>query len=100
MIPLWGNRRFDGIRGQPLEPLAGPLGYRRDPRDHRRWKRTGSVTSVNGLRRFDDVVQSGGGGAIDLVMHARRCGFADAVAFLAGSAGMPEPRIPPHCGAA
>ena len=99
MIRPWDDRRLDGIRSQPLEPLAERLGYRRDPRDPRRWKRDGSVISINGPRWFDHVAQSGGGGAIDLVMHARRCGFADAVAFLAGSAGTPGPRIPPHCAA-
>ena len=96
MIRRWDDRRLDEIRSQPLEPLAERLGYRRDPRDPRRWKRAGSVLSINGPRWFDHVAQSGGGGAIDLVMHARRCGFADAVAFLAGSAGTHELRIPPH----
>ena len=96
MIRLWDDRCLDEIRSQPLEPLAERLGYCRDPRDPRRWKRAGSVISVNGPRWFDHVAQSGGGGAIDLVMHARRCGFADAVALLAGSAGTPGPRIPPH----
>ena len=96
MIRRWDDRRLDEIRSQPLEPLAERLGYRRDPRDPRRWKRAGSVLSINGPRWFDHVAQSGGGGAIDLVMHARRCGFADAVAFLAGSAGTHELRVPPH----
>ena len=100
MIRLWDDRRLDEIRSQPLEPLAERLGYRSDPRDPRRWKRDGSVLSINGPRWFDHVAQSGGGGAIDLVMHARRCGFADAVTFLAGSAATHGPRIPPHCSAA
>ena len=78
MIRLWDDRHLEEIRSQPLEPVAERLGYRRDPRDPRRWKRAGSVISINGPRWFDHVAQSGGGGAIDLVMHARRCGFADA----------------------
>ena len=32
--------------------------------------------------------------------HVSRCGFADAVTLLAGSAGTRGPRIPPHCEAA
>ena len=97
MIRRWDDRHLEEIRSQPLEPLAERLGYRRDPRDPRRWKRAGSVLSINGPRWFDHVALAGGGGAIDLVIHARRCGFADAVALLAGSAGTPGPRIPPHC---
>ncbi len=96
MIRRWDDRHPGGIRDRPLEPLARRLGYRRDPRDPRRWKRDGSVISVNGPRFFDHVAQSGGGGAIDLVMHARRCGFADAVTFLAGGDAPRGPRIPPH----
>ena len=99
MIRRWNDRHLDEIRSQPLEPLAERLGYRNDPRDPRRWKRAGSVLSING-RWFDHVALSGGGGAIDLVMHARRCGFADAVTLLAGSAGTSEPQIPRYCEAA
>ena len=100
MIRLWDDRHLEEIRSRPLEPLAEQLGYRRDPRDPRRWKRAGSVLSINGPRWFDHVALAGGGGAIDLVIHARRCGFADAVTLLAGSAGTPGPQIPRHCQAA
>ena len=38
---------------------------------------------VCGAKFFDHACGRGGGGAIDLVMHARGCGFREALAFLA-----------------
>ena len=73
----------DRVRDCPLEPLAERLGYARDPRHRARWRRDGSVLSIRGTQFFDHACGRGGGGAIDLVMHARRCGFREAVAFLA-----------------
>ena len=79
------------VRGHPLEPLAERLGYRRDPRHRQRWRREGSVLSIRGSQFFDHACDRGGGGAIDLVMHARRCGFRQAVDFLSDQ---PVPTIP------
>ena len=73
----------DRLRDCPLEPLAERLGYQRDPRHRQRWRRDGSVLSIRGTQFFDHAGGHGGGGAIDLVMHARHCGFREAVAFLA-----------------
>ena len=72
------------VRNLPLAGVAVSLGYRRDGLDRSRWKRAGSVLSINGAKFFDHLAGSGGGGAIDLVMHARYCGFRDAVWYLAG----------------
>jgi len=80
----WTRSRLAEIRNRPLEPLAEALGYRRDPADRKRWKRPGSAISINGPKFFDHIAQSGGGGAIDLVLHAKGCGFRDAVLFLDG----------------
>lgn len=74
----------DALRALPLEAVAAALGYRRDPRDRTRWKRDGSVLSVTGERFFDHLRGVGGGGAIDLAIHARQCGFRDALRFLSG----------------
>ena len=82
------------VRDCPLEPLAERLGYQRDPRHRQRWRRDGSVLSIRGAQFFDHAGGHGGGGAIDLVMHARRCGFREAVAFLA--AGPPAPPAAPQ----
>ena len=100
MTRRWTGRELDDIRNRPLEPLAQALGYRRDPRDRQRWKRDGSVLSINGSRFYDHLQERGGGGAIDLVIHARRCSFTDAVDFLAGPEDAPKLRLPPSCDAA
>ena len=69
-------------RALPLDRVATALGYRRDVTDKARWKRPGSVLSINGEKFFDHLAGTGGGGAISLVMHAGGGGFRDAVAFL------------------
>ena len=74
----------DALRALPLEEVAAALGYRRDPRDRTRWKRKGSVLSVTGAKFYDHLKGVGGGGAIDLAIHARQCGFRDALRFLSG----------------
>ena len=73
--PLPPARRADRLRQLPLQQVARRLGYRRDPRNRQRWKRAGSVLSIRGQRFFDHCADRGGGGAIDLVLHARPCSF-------------------------
>ena len=79
--PRWAARA-DAVRDAPLEPLAVQLGYRPDPANPARWKLPGSVLSLTATRFFDHRQGRGGGGAIDLVMHARGCRFQEAVEFL------------------
>ena len=55
------------VRNLPLAEVAVSLGYRRDGLDRSRWKRPGSVLSLNGAKFFDHF--AGSGGAIDLVMQ-------------------------------
>ena len=74
----------DRVREAALEPLAERLGYAPDPRHRQRWRQEGSLLSIRGAKFFDHACGLGGGGAIDLVMHARGCGFREAVEFLAG----------------
>ena len=57
-------------RNIPLDRVAAALGYRRDPTDRARFRREGSVISINGEKFFDHLRGTGGGGAIDLVIHA------------------------------
>ena len=40
----------DRVRNAPLPAVAELLGYRRDPRDRRRWRRPGSIISISGAR--------------------------------------------------
>ena len=82
--------RADALRGIPLERVAAALGYHRDSRDHTRWKRPGSILSINGAKFYDHLTGQGGGGAIDLVLHASDCSFLEALEALAN--------IVPTCG--
>ena len=81
----------DAVRLRPLEEVAPFLGYVRDPTDRSRWRRDGSVLSVTGMKYFDHLRGRGGGGAIDLVVHARRCSPAAAIRWLAGLTPVPTP---------
>ncbi|MCY3754954.1 MAG: DUF3991 and TOPRIM domain-containing protein [Alphaproteobacteria bacterium] len=74
-------------RNIPLDRVAIALGYRRDTADRARFRRQGSVISINGEKFFDHLSGTGGGGAIDLVIHATGCRFPDALRFLAGHEG-------------
>ena len=74
-------------RNIPLDWVAAALGYRRDPADRARFRREGSVISINDGKFFDHLRGTGGGGAIDLVIHATGCRFPDALRFLAGREG-------------
>ena len=76
--------RADAVRTLPLPVVAAGLGYRKDPADKARWKRPGSVISINGTKYFDHVAGRGGGGAIDLVIHAEGCSFLQALQYLEG----------------
>ena len=90
------------LRDSALEPLAARLGYVRDPRRRNRWRRPGSVLSIDGSKFFDHAAGRGGGGAIDLVLHARQCGFPRGPRLprrlrlpAAGPARLPAPAAPP-----
>ncbi len=85
----------DRVRDCPLEPLAERLGYMRDPQHRQRWRLDGSVLSIRGTQFFDHACGRGDGGAIDLVMHTRRCGFRQAVDFLSSAPLPPAPLARP-----
>ena len=76
--------RADAARAIPLTVVAAGLGYRKDPADRARWKRPGSVISINQGRFFDHIAGRGGGGAIDLVIQAEGCSFLQALRHLEG----------------
>ena len=73
--------RADRLRALSLEQVARSLGYRRDARNRQRWKRHGSVLSISAARFYDHCAARGGG-AIDLVLHARGGSFRQALDFL------------------
>ncbi len=77
-----GATRADRLRAVALERVAERLGYRRDRNDRTRWKRPGSVISISGTKFFDHVAGRGGGGAIDLAIHASGRPFRAALDLL------------------
>ena len=79
-----GGDPLASCRNIPLDRVAAALGYRKDPADRARFRRQGSVISINGEKFFDHLRGTGGGGAIDLVIHATGCRFPDALRFLGG----------------
>ena len=82
-----GGDPLAACRNIPLDRVATALGYRKDPTDRARFRREGSVISINGEKFFDHLRGTGGGGAIDLVIHATGCRFPDALRFLGGHEG-------------
>ena len=85
-----GGDPLAACRNLPLDRVAAALGYRKDPADRARFRREGSTISINGEKFFDHLRGTGGGGAIDLVIHATGCRFPDALRFLAGHEGRGE----------
>ncbi len=75
--------RAESLRGYPLEPVARALGYRNDPTDAARWRRPGSVLSINRFMFYDHLRTEGGAGAIELAVHALGCPMWAALDFLA-----------------
>ena len=82
-----GGNPLTSYRNIPLDRVAAALGYRKDPADRARFRREGSVISINGEKFFDHLRGTGGGGAIDLVIHATGCRLPEALRFLGGHEG-------------
>lgn len=73
----------DQLRDLPLEDVAWQLGLTKT-KDDGRWKGTGHIINIDAPKWYDfsPGVDSGGGGAIDLVMHVNECNFKEAIAWL------------------
>ena len=78
----WSGQQITWLRDISLGRVAEACGYQRDPGDQNRWRRSGSILSITGRQFYDHLTGTGGGGAIDLVMHARGCEFRDALVWL------------------
>jgi hypothetical protein len=72
------------MRSLPLEEVAQNLGLQRHRYDKHKWKSEAHIISINDGKFYDHLASSGGGGAIDLVMHVLDCDFQDAIAWLDG----------------
>ena len=90
--------RWSHLRQLPLRRIATAIGYRRDPHDRNRFRRNGSVINISGEKFYDHRQSRGGGGAIDLVIHAEGTSFPEAVKRLRQLAGDPatEPEPKPE----
>jgi len=74
--------RAAAVRSLPLEAVLLLHGAVRDTRDESKWHAEQASLSVTGVRFFNWCQGTGGGGAIDLVMHLARADFRAAVAWL------------------
>ena len=98
MARSFSPQLLDHLRSVPLADVLGGLGYHiaidrdyaptKDGRSQR-WivssaAGASSELVVTGLKWFDTRDGSGGGGAVDLVMHLERLSFVAAVKRLAG----------------
>ena len=74
--------RAAAVRSVPLEAVLVLHGAVRDTRDESKWHTAQGSLSVTGVRFFNWCQGTGGGVAIDLVMHLARADFRAAVAWL------------------
>jgi hypothetical protein len=91
--------RADRVRAIPLEHILTQSGARPDPHDPCKWHTARGVLSVRGAKFFNWHGGTGGGGAIDLVIHLHQLSFHDALVWLeqhaAPSTTDPPPSAPP-----
>lgn len=70
------------LRDLPLEDVVWNLGLDLDFKGKNRWKGQGHVIGIDGSKFYDFSTDSGGGGAVDLVMQVRDCKFKGAISWL------------------
>jgi len=76
------RKKADSVRDINLHSLLQHLGCTKDTRDKAKWHTSKGMISVNGQKFMNWTLGSGGGGAIDLVIHLQGLGFKDAVFWL------------------
>ena len=94
------RRRADRVREVPLETVLALRHAVRDPHDRQKWHTEQGPVSITGQKFTNWHQNTGGGGAIDLVMHLADLDPSAAVAWLeqhspAGhaAAGITTPRV-------
>jgi len=75
------------VRAIPLETVIERLGGEVDRYNAHKYHLDGEHISINGERFYNHDRQQGGGGAIDLVMHAAGYDYREAVAYLRDTHG-------------
>ena len=81
---------LNSLRNTPLAPLLERLGAEPDPKDKHNWRTPAGRITVTGPKFFNHDEGTGGGGAIDLVMHILQVDFREAVRFLGGVPSTPR----------
>lgn len=76
------RKKADSVRNIDLSTLLQHHGCTKDPRDKAKWHTPRGVISVNGQKFMNWTLGTGGGGAIDLVIHLQGVGFKNAVFWL------------------
>ena len=76
------RRQADAVRSIPLPTVLTYWGANRDRRDRSQWRTGRGPLSVTGAKFFNWHHRTGGGGAIDLVMHLSGCDAHTAIRWL------------------
>lgn len=77
------RQRANRLRSVPLESVLRLHGVQPDRHDKRKWHTSRGILSVNGAKFINWNCGTGGGGAIDLVIHLEGdCSFRDALDWL------------------
>jgi len=86
-----GQERTDRLRAIPLTDILRAIDAKPDPHDPVKWHTPRGAVSVNGAKFFNWNETTGGGGAIDLLMHLNGLRFKDALDWLARRFPVPQP---------
>lgn len=76
------KNRANLVRDTDLKAILERTGCDKDSIDKAKWHTCRGVISVKGQKFMNWTHRSGGGGAIDLVMHLKECDFKTAVLWL------------------
>jgi hypothetical protein len=89
---------IDQLRRIELKTILALAGGRRDRYDKNKWHTSQGIISVSGEKFFNWHQSKGGGGAIDLVIHLKKCDFKTAIDWLAEQSGATSSFVPTQCG--
>jgi len=76
------NILANNVRGIDLQRVLQSINARKDTCDKKKWHTERGVISVSGIKFMNWNTGTGGGGAIDLVIHLKKLDFKNAVRWL------------------
>lgn len=76
------NSQIQLLRNIDLKLVLSRIQAAAHPYDRAKWHTCRGTLSVNGQKFFNWSTDSGGGGAIDLIIHLHQCDFKTAIAWL------------------